>query len=159
MDGPVATYLAGVRSNLTQTPATQVLYDTGRGLLEIKYEVPRLLPWRTRGAATLSREWDFGWQPEPSNDPKVPSKPKLARGGMREPAGTKDANAWFVRTALTREPGQKYTSKEPLPFTVAHRKSADHHFRETERAVNFRLQTAVGRSSTQIRAGSFSRGG
>jgi hypothetical protein len=56
---------------------------------------------------------------------------------MREPAGTQDANAWFVRTALTREPGQKYTSKEPLPFPVAHRKNADHRFRETQRAVNF----------------------
>jgi TolB-like protein len=56
---------------------------------------------------------------------------------MREPQGTKDANAWFVRTALTREPGQKYTSREPLPFPVAHRNSADHRFRSTERAVNF----------------------
>ena len=56
---------------------------------------------------------------------------------MREPPGTKDANTWFVRTALTREPGQKYASKEPLPFPVAHRQAADHRFRDTEQAVNF----------------------
>jgi hypothetical protein len=76
-------------------------------------------------------------KPEPQLDPKKAPKPKLARAGMREPAGTKDGNAWFVWAALTREPGQKYASKEPLPFPVAHRKSADHRFRETERAVNF----------------------
>ena len=191
-DGPVASYLTEVRSRLTETPMTQHLYDTDRGLLEIKYEAARLLPWRTRGVATLTREWNFGAiahvssqrprprpgtcpfsdfcpvscpcpllrttpaslcfvpQPAPTTqavktgagsngpaDPKNGPKPKLARGGMREPAGTKDANAWFVRTALTREPGQKYASKEPLPFPVAHRKNADHRFRDTERAVNF----------------------
>jgi hypothetical protein len=137
MDGPVASYLTMVRSHLTQAAMTQVLHDTGRGLLEMKYEVPRLLPWRTRGIATLTRDWDFGRKSEPLLDPKNTPKPKLARSGMCEPAGTKDANAWFVRTALTREPGQKYVSKEPLPFPLAHRKSADHHFRETQRAVNF----------------------
>jgi hypothetical protein len=56
---------------------------------------------------------------------------------MREPAGTKDGNAWFVRAALTRMPGQKYTSREPLPFPVAHRKAAGHRFVASERAVNF----------------------
>src|SRR6516225_11297725 len=56
---------------------------------------------------------------------------------MREPAGTKDANGWFVQAALTREPGQKFTSKEPLPFPIAHRKSADHRFQNRERALNF----------------------
>jgi hypothetical protein len=137
MDGPVATHLVGVRSSLTQVPMRQDLYDTGRGLLEVKYEAARLLPWRTRGVGTLSRDWDFGRKPEPRLDPKNTPKSKLARAGMREPAGTKDGNAWFVRTALTREPGQKYASKEPLPFPVAHRKSADHRFRELERTINF----------------------
>lgn len=127
----------GVRSSLTQVTPSQSLHDAGRGLLESKYEVPRLLPWRTRGAATLSRDWDFGRKRDPQLDPKNAPKPKLARAGMREPAGTKDGNAWFVRTALTREPGQKYASREPLPFPIAHRKSADHRFRETERAINF----------------------
>jgi len=42
-----------------------------------------------------------------------------------------------VRAALTRKPDQKYTSREPLAFPVAHRKAADHRFRDTERAVNF----------------------
>jgi hypothetical protein len=137
MDWPVATFLTGVRSRLTEEPMTQCRYDSDRGLLEIKYEAARLLPWRTRGVATLTREWDFGRKPGPQLDPKKAPKPKLARAGMREPAGTKDANAWFVRTALTREPGQKYTSKEPLPFPVAHRRSADHRFRELERTINF----------------------
>jgi hypothetical protein len=189
MDGPVASFLTGVRSRLTEEPMTQWRYNGDRGLLEIKYEAARLLPWRTRGVATLTREWDFNrGTPTPSGsrpgtcpfsdfcpvscpcpffcttpaplcpvpepapttlavktgpgsngpaDPKNAPKPKLARGGMREPPGTRDANAWFVRTALTREPGQKYASKEPLPFPVAHRKNADHRFRETERAVNF----------------------
>jgi hypothetical protein len=181
MDGPVASYLTAVRSGLTKTPMTQLLYGTDRGLLEIKFEAARLLPWRTRGVATLSGEWHFGAthvsrpRPRPgpclfsdfctvscpcpffcaSPAPLCPapttpagksgpaegearaSKPKLARGGMREPPGTKDANAWFVRAALTREPGQKYKSREPLPFPIAHRKSADHRFRDTERAANF----------------------
>jgi hypothetical protein len=104
MDGPVATCLIGVRSDLTQAPLTQSLYDTDRGLLEIKYEAARLLPWRTRGIATLTREWDFGREPNRVSDPNNTPKRKLARGGMREPAGVKDGNAWFVRTALTRGP-------------------------------------------------------
>jgi hypothetical protein len=137
MDGPVATHLVGVRSSLTQVLMRQDLYDTGRGLLEVKYEAAWLLPWRTRGVATLSRDWDFGRKHEHQLDPKKAPKPKLARAGMREPAGTKDGNAWFVRTALTREPGQKYRSKEPLPFPVAHQRSADHRFRELERTMNF----------------------
>ena len=137
MDGPVARYLTEVRSELTQMPMTQARYDTGRGLLEAKYEVARLLPWRTRGVATLTREREFGHKPEPAPDPKSEPKPKLARAGMREPAGTKDANAWFVRAALDRTPGQKYTIKEPLPFPVAHRKAADHRFHENEKAANF----------------------
>jgi hypothetical protein len=191
MDGPVASFLTGVRSRLTEEPMTQWRYDGDRGLLEIKYEAARLLPWRTRGVATLTREWDFSVthvcssRPRPSSgacpfsdfcpvscpcpffcaalaplcpipqpapttqavktgpgpngpaNPKNAPKAKLARGGMREPSGTKDANAWFVRTALTREPRQKYASKEPLPFPEAHRKNADHRFRETERAINF----------------------
>ena len=136
MDGPVATYLAGVRSSLTQAPLTQFLYDAGRDTGN-QIRVPRLLPWRTRGVATLTGEWNNGREPKPVGDPNTAPKRKLARGGMREPAGTKDGNAWFVRTALTRDPGQKYASKEPLPFPVAHRNSADHRFRETERAVNF----------------------
>jgi hypothetical protein len=64
-DGPVASYLIEVRSRLTETPLTQALYDTDRGLLEIKYEATRLLPWRTRGVATLS--------PSPSPGPARPS--------------------------------------------------------------------------------------
>jgi hypothetical protein len=137
IEGPVAGHLAEVRRSLTQTPLTQELYDTGRGLLEIKYQVPRLLPWRTRGVATLTDQWDFGCGPDATAGKEDPIKPKLARGGMREPAGTNDANAWFIRAALIREPGQKYKSHEPLPFPVAHRNSADHRFRDTQRAVNF----------------------
>jgi hypothetical protein len=55
---------------------------------------------------------------------------------MREPTGTKDSNAWFVRTALTRNSDRKFTSKEPLPFPIVHQ-SADHRFRDKERALNF----------------------
>src|SRR5215471_3971060 len=64
-------------------------------------------------------------------------KPKLARGGMREPHRTRDANGWFARAMLTREPGQKYTVKAPLSFPVAHRTNADHRFVTHDRHANF----------------------
>lgn len=123
LTGPVATHLTRVRSELTDTPERQDIYELGRGLLEQKFAARRLLPWRTRGIATLV--------PEPDQ------KPKLARGGMREPNGTKAANSWFVYMMLDREPGQKWTNSEALPFPVAHRKNADLVFRDTRRTMNF----------------------
>src|SRR5207248_7104650 len=53
-----------------------------------------------------------------------------------EPPGA-DANVWFIGTALIRETGQKYSSKEPLSFPEAHRLNADHRFRQTEKKINF----------------------
>jgi hypothetical protein len=127
MGGPVAAHLINVRGMMT--PLDRHSCDSDRRLLGVKYAVARLLPWRTRGVATLA----LG---QISNETGE-QKPKLARGGMSAPPGTKDDNAWFVRAALTRKSGQKYTGREPLPFPEAHRTNADHVFRERERAVNF----------------------
>jgi hypothetical protein len=128
MSGPVASHLIDVRRMMTAA-LDQHPNNSDNGLLGVKYAVPRLLPWRTRGVATLAS----GHNPDTLSD----QKPKLARGGMRAPPGTKDENAWFVRELLTRKPGQKYTSREPLPFSMAHRTNADHVFRERERTANF----------------------
>ncbi len=113
--GPAATFLSGVKQQLTGDAA----------LLEEKFQVHQLLPWRTRGVATLKR-----------NDG---AKPKLARGGMREPGRMPldDANDWFARMMLLRQPGATWSSMDPLPFSAAHRANADHVFRENTRAVNF----------------------
>jgi hypothetical protein len=87
MDGPVATHLVGVRSSLTQVPMRQDLYDTGRGLLEVKYKAARLLPWRTRGVATLTRDWDFGRKHEPQIDPKNAQSPSWRGRGCASRRG------------------------------------------------------------------------
>ena len=112
--GPVATLLAAVKAQLLGDPV----------LLETKYRV-ELLPWRTRGIATLK----YG----------AGSKPKLARGGMREPGhmSIEAANEWFARAMLLRQPGDEWASDDPLPFPFAHINNADHVFRETRRKVNF----------------------
>jgi hypothetical protein len=113
--GQVAAFLAEVKRQLTADPT----------LLEPKFEVLQLLPWRTRGVATLKY----------SNG----AKPKLARGGMREPSRMSlgDANDWFARRMLLRQPGDAWSSHDPLPFPLAHRTNADHVFRENSRRVNF----------------------
>src|SRR5690242_779320 len=115
MSGPVATLLSGVKRDLTGDPA----------LLETKFEARRLLPWRTGGIATL----------------KVinGAKPKLARGVMREPRSMSpdEANVWFAQSMLLRQPGDKWSSLDPLPFPAAHRNNADHVFQERSRGVNF----------------------
>jgi hypothetical protein len=116
MSGPVATLLSGTKQDLTGDPA----------LLETKFEVRQVLPWRTRGVATLIKAADG-------------AKPKLARGGMCEPGrmSLDDANDWFARRMLLRQPGDKWWSRDPLPFPVAHRANADHVFQEISRKANF----------------------
>jgi hypothetical protein len=113
--GPVATFLSRVKQQITSDPT----------LLEMKFEARQLLPWRTRGVATLRKHGD--------------SKPKLARGGMREPGrmSLDDANDWFVRSMLLRQQGDKWAILEPQPFPAAHRANADHAFQIHERRVNF----------------------
>jgi hypothetical protein len=115
MSGPVAPFLAGVMQQLSGDPT----------LLETKYEAHQLLPWRTRGVATLK--------------PISGTKPKLARGGMRERGGlsSDEANAWFVHKMLLRQPGDKWSMLGPLPFPEAHRTNADHVFKRYSRNVNF----------------------
>jgi hypothetical protein len=115
ISGPVAKYLGAVRHSLTGNAA----------FLEQKCEVAQLLPWRTRGIATLK------------HDPAT--SPKLARGGMREPSRMSpvDTNEWFARSMLLRQAGDKWSSRDPLPFPTAHRTNADHVLYERKRAVNF----------------------
>ena len=113
MSGPACRVLALARQRLTESDE----------LIEAKYGAVRLLPWRTRGIATL--------KPLPN------LKPKLARGGMREPDGCKDSNAWFVRAMLLRNLGDRWSSKEPPPFTAAHLNNAGFVFRERDRTANF----------------------
>ena len=86
MSGPVAMFLSGIKRDLTGDPA----------LLETKFEARQLLPWRTRGVLTL-KTIDG-------------AKPKLARGGMREPRGMSldEANCWFAQRMLLRRPGDKW---------------------------------------------------
>ena len=115
MGGPVATSLSGIKQNL--------MGDTA--LLETKFEARQLLPWRTRGVSTLI-----------ASDG---AKPKLARGGMREPGSMSlnDANDWFAQRMLLRQPGDKWSSRDPLSFPKAHRANADHVFQQVTRTVNF----------------------
>ena len=93
MSGPVAMLLSRVKQDLTGDPA----------LLETKFEARQLLPWRTRGVATL-KDTDG-------------AKPKLARGGMREPRGMSldEANVWFAQRMLQRQPGDKWSSRIHCP--------------------------------------------
>jgi hypothetical protein len=113
--GPMATYLSAIKQDLTGDPT----------LLETKFTARQLLPWRTRGVATLKTiDGD---------------KPKLARGGMREPRrmSLDDANDWFAQKMLLRRPGDKWSSLDPLPFPTAHRANAEHVFEAHRRRVNF----------------------
>ena len=91
-----------------------------RGILEQKFEATRLLPWRTRGIATLACE----------------GKPKLAQSGMRSPYGV-SANAWFVTTMMDRKRSTTYVSGEFMSFPQAHKISADHILRQVEKRCNF----------------------
>ncbi len=120
MTGPVASHMLLVRMGLVRSETASA------ELIEEKFAVAQVLPWRTRGIATLRKATE-----EPGG------KSKLARGGMREPHGTSDPNAWFVWVALNREPGTKYRVSEPLAFPVAHRKAADHRFQVREKTFNF----------------------
>jgi hypothetical protein len=113
VSGPACRVLAQARRRLTGSDE----------LIEAKYGALRLLPWRTRGIATLKSHPDL--------------QPKLARGGMREPGGCEDPNAWFVRTMLLRNPGDRWVLSEPLPFTAAHLNNADFVFRDRDRTANF----------------------
>jgi hypothetical protein len=58
---------------------------------------------------------------------------------MREPSrmSLDDANNWFAQRMLLRQPGDKWSSRDPLLFPTAHRANADHVFREVSRKVNF----------------------
>jgi hypothetical protein len=58
---------------------------------------------------------------------------------MREPErmSPDKANDWFARKMLLRQPGDKWSIKEPLPFPDAHRSNADHVFRPRSRRMNF----------------------
>jgi hypothetical protein len=117
LTGSVASYMIRVAEELEG----RANHEPGRGILEQKSETSRLLPWRTRGIATLSYEKDY----------------KLARAGMRAPRGVYKAaeNAWFVCAMANRYPGMKYTSSEPPSFPHAHRLSADHVFRNLEKSI------------------------
>jgi hypothetical protein len=116
MHGPVASFLSAIKQDLTGDPA----------LLETKFEARQLLPWRTRGIATLKT--------------LNGARPKLARGGMREPPEERSpetANNWFAQRMLLRQPGDEWSNLEPMEFPKAHRTNADHIFREVWRRVNF----------------------
>jgi hypothetical protein len=121
LGGPIARYMIWVAEGLEGKPDL----GPGRGILEQKAEASRLLPWRTRGIATLTLAAE--------------DKPKLARAGMRSPPDFRgDAeNAWFVRAMADRFPGMKYESSEPLSFPYAHRMSADHVYQTYEKSCNF----------------------
>ena len=113
--GPVATLLSGVKCDLTGDPS----------LLEAKFEARQFLAWRTRGIATLKAVNGAG--------------PKLARGGMREPGqmSIEEANDWFVRRMLLRQPGEKWSNEEFMAFPEAHKTNSDHTTRTVQRKENF----------------------
>jgi hypothetical protein len=107
--GPVCKYLSAAREELTGDGA----------ILEPKFEVSQLLPWTTRGIATLAGE-----------------KPKVARGGMKVPNG-EDPNIWLIKTMIDRTPETKWASSDPKPFRRSYETNADHVFVMTERKVSF----------------------
>ena len=112
--GPVATLLSAIKLDLTGNAT----------LLEQKFEMIQLLPWATRGIATLK---------SPDG-----AKPKLAKHGMQAPASLNEGeNTWFARSMLTRQPGDKWKGKRPLDFPREYRENADHIFREFSAAVSF----------------------
>ena len=107
--GPVCSHLSAARQALTGDSA----------ILEPKFDMAGLLPWRTRGIVTLAGE-----------------KPKVARGGMKTPRGI-DPNVWLIRLMIDRTPGTKWTSRDPIPFRRSYETNADHVFVTTERKVSF----------------------
>jgi hypothetical protein len=123
LTGPVASYMIRVAEELNGEEDL----SPGRGILEQKAEALRLLPWRTRGIATLDYE----------------GRPKLARGGMREPGsfprgdGSAAANAWFIKMMLTCDVDDRYVSSEPRSFPEAHKRSLDLVYSERAKKFSF----------------------
>ncbi|MCZ6576635.1 MAG: hypothetical protein O6950_09365 [Gammaproteobacteria bacterium] len=111
--GPLCTLFGDLRERLTGE----------RQILETKYHVAQLLPWKARGVATL-KTVDGG-------------KPKLARGGVRVPRGVDSSNDWMVEKFLNRRPGDTWETEQPLSFPKAHETNADHVFQVVERRFNF----------------------
>jgi hypothetical protein len=145
LDGPTAWFMIEVRGRLDgKNNVIDALRRKGSGIIEQKYEVPRVLPWRTRGVATLvgwdwipgPDEWKGGRSFVPITEPWT-GKPKLAMSGMRAPDNAKDRNEWFVGACLTREPGFKYPSREFPSFPLAHRLNLDHQPEIKEKSANF----------------------
>jgi hypothetical protein len=121
MTGPAATHLRRVRKRLARLDASG---RTKADLLDVKSRTAQLLSWRTRGIATL----------EPIPGEQI----KLAKGGMKVPAlGLAAQNEWLARAVLTSPARAKFTTEDPLHFTVAHRKAADHRFVTVEKTANF----------------------
>jgi hypothetical protein len=121
MTGPLAKHMGRVRKRLAGLDASG---GTKPDLLDVKSRTAQLLSWRTRGIATL----------EATPGEKI----KLAKGGVKVPAsGYAVENQWLVNAVLTSLPGEKVSSKDPLPFTTAHRKAADHRFVTVEKTANF----------------------
>jgi len=121
MNGPVARFMGRVRQRLAELDTSG---RTKPDLLDVKSHTARLLSWRTRGIATL--------------EPVPGGKIKLAKGGVKAPvSGYAAQNDWFVTEVLTSAPGGKVKSRDPMPFTTAHRLAADHRFVQVEKAANF----------------------
>jgi hypothetical protein len=121
MNGPVARFMGRVRQRLAELDTSG---RTKPDLLDVKSHTARLLSWRTRGIATL--------------EPVPGGKIKLAKGGVKAPvSGYVAQNDWFVTEVLTSAPGGKVKSRDPMPFTTAHRLAADHRFVQVEKAANF----------------------
>jgi hypothetical protein len=93
-NGPACRVLSAARLEIANTPV----------ILEVKYGGRQLLPWRTRGIATLV--------PEPG------LKSKLAKGGIQTPGGIDDAaaNDLIRRLVLNRRPGDLVASRHPPDF-------------------------------------------
>ncbi len=137
LTGPMCTFMSTVKNQLKGDPnlleiksETSQLVPLGDGvsddpvILEAKSETLQLLPWRTRGITTIK--------------PQGP-KAKLAQGGVQAPKGVpyEKLGDWFVRTMLTRQPGDKWTCWRPMDFPAAHRKNADYVHRPIEITLNF----------------------
>jgi len=121
MNGPVARFMGRVRQRLAELDTSG---RTKPDLLDVKSHTARLLSWRTRGIATL--------------EPVPGGKIKLAKGGVKAPvSGYVAQNDWFVTEVLTSAPGGKVKSRDPMPFTTAHRLAADHRFVQVEKVANF----------------------
>jgi hypothetical protein len=94
-----------------------------KGVVGTKAWARQLLPWKTRGCATLV---------------PVEGRPgKLAQGGVQTPPGV-DRNAWMVELFLNREAGGTYVKKQPIPFADGHRENLD--FRKVDRTARYNLE-------------------